>query len=220
MGKRGKHAGPHTWLAGFTLIELLVVVSIISLLVAILLPSLSRAREQARSLVCSTNLSQLGLAAMLYAADNDDRFPPCTNSSANVYYDASDFIDYVSVEQIRNGVKGTVLACPTLRSQGVQTAGSAGGVISDYAVNLGLWTTGRKSSSIRQPSDKIFMLDAPYTHYFSSKKKFPGHWSNWDASLILVSPHDGKNNCVFFDGHVNPLALSRMSDTNVYIWPE
>ena len=220
MGERGRHGRPYRCLAGFTLIELLVVVSIIALLVAILLPSLSRAREQARSLVCCTNLSQLGLAAMLYAADNDDRFPPCINSAANVYYDVSNFIDYVEVKEIRDGVKGTVLVCPTMLSQGIETAGSAAGIVSYYAMNLGLWTTGRKSSSIRPASDKIFMVDAPYTHYVSSKRRFPGTWSNWDAPLILVSPHGGKNNCVFFDGHVDPLAFSEMSDNNFYIWPE
>src|SRR3990172_1165467 len=60
---------------GFTLIELLVVVAIIALLISILLPSLSRARAQAKSVVCLTNLKQQGLAAMMYGHENRDILP-------------------------------------------------------------------------------------------------------------------------------------------------
>ena len=59
----------------FTLIELLVVVAIISLLVAILLPSLGKAREQAKRSACAANLHGLGQALMTYAEGNGD--PRC-----------------------------------------------------------------------------------------------------------------------------------------------
>ena len=60
---------------GFTLVELLVVISIIALLLAILMPALGRAREQAKALVCRSNLRQQSLAFILYA-ENNDRYPP------------------------------------------------------------------------------------------------------------------------------------------------
>jgi len=59
-------------LIGFTLIELLVVISIIALLIALLLPTLSTAREVAKRAVCGSNLHQQGIAAIAYAADNRD----------------------------------------------------------------------------------------------------------------------------------------------------
>lgn len=59
----------------FTLIELLVVVAIIALLIAILLPSLKRAKENARRLKCATNQRQLITAARVYADENINFMP-------------------------------------------------------------------------------------------------------------------------------------------------
>ena len=60
----------------FTLIELLVVIAIISLLMAVLLPSLSAARSQAKASVCLSNLKRLGTGMAVYANNHRDRMPP------------------------------------------------------------------------------------------------------------------------------------------------
>ena len=61
--------------SGFTLIELLMVISIIILLMALLLPALQRARNQARAVICQANLKQWGTVLALYAEENEGRIP-------------------------------------------------------------------------------------------------------------------------------------------------
>ncbi len=60
----------------FTLIELLVVIAIFALLMGILLPTLSRAREQAKIVVVNAELHNIGMALESYGMDNRDKFPP------------------------------------------------------------------------------------------------------------------------------------------------
>ena len=71
---------------GFTLIELLVVVAIIAVLVAILLPSLQRAREKSKQLVCMSNLRSWALAISYYRSDYDGMMPPGRESYYGLYW--------------------------------------------------------------------------------------------------------------------------------------
>ena len=66
----------------FTLIELLVVIAIIALLMAILMPALNMAKQQAKGIVCRSKLKEFGTAANMYADDNDQEVPPGTNVDA------------------------------------------------------------------------------------------------------------------------------------------
>jgi prepilin-type N-terminal cleavage/methylation domain-containing protein len=67
---------------GFTLIELLTVIAIIGILAAIIIPTVGKVRETARRTVDSSNLRQIGQAALIFAADSNDQLPGRTIGAA------------------------------------------------------------------------------------------------------------------------------------------
>jgi prepilin-type N-terminal cleavage/methylation domain-containing protein len=71
---------------GFTLVELLVVIGIIALLISILLPSLQKARTQAKKLQCMNNERQLLTALIMYTNDNNGVFPCDADKAGNKGY--------------------------------------------------------------------------------------------------------------------------------------
>jgi prepilin-type N-terminal cleavage/methylation domain-containing protein/prepilin-type processing-associated H-X9-DG protein len=68
--------------SGFTLVELLVVIAIIAVLIAILLPSLNRARAAAYTTACLSNLRQIGVAETMYQNQNGGQLVPCQLSNS------------------------------------------------------------------------------------------------------------------------------------------
>lgn len=110
-------------LSGFTLIELLVVVAIIALLISMLLPTLSAAREKARAAACQSNLRQISNALIQYAADYD-YLPPSsyrTGKVINAFWQGLLVVGGYLVDTTNEGVGGyykdprSVFSCPSLR---------------------------------------------------------------------------------------------------------
>ena len=100
---------------GFTLVELLVVIGIIALLIALLFPVFSKARESANRTKCLSNLRTIGQAMFVYANNNRDRLPngndPYTwSDDAAANWVMKNFADDVSA--------GRVFRCPSDRNEG------------------------------------------------------------------------------------------------------
>lgn len=118
---------------GFTLIELLVVISIIALLIGILLPALGAARSTARSIACGSNLKQIGIGMMAYAADNKDYLPYAVYSDAAVSPDVDRWfqliVDYGAATGSKDEASGNVV-CPS-----DPYVYESGNVLSSYGMN-------------------------------------------------------------------------------------
>jgi len=117
----------------FTLVELLVVISIIALLIAILLPSLRRARAQSKLVVCAQNLRQVGLSIQMYSSENSGSLPlgpeppagmadfcfACQNTATNQVWDPADpffgntYIGLGILLRAQTVVDPRILFCPS-----------------------------------------------------------------------------------------------------------
>jgi prepilin-type N-terminal cleavage/methylation domain-containing protein/prepilin-type processing-associated H-X9-DG protein len=87
--------------SGFTLVELLVVIGIIALLISILLPSLNKAREQAKRVACASNVRQFCTALIMRAGDHKGKFPDVGNEDGS--YDSINTYKSNEVQVVQGG---------------------------------------------------------------------------------------------------------------------
>ncbi|MDB5329454.1 MAG: epsG 2 [Phycisphaerales bacterium] len=208
---------------GFTLVELLVVIGIIAVLIAILMPALRRAREEARRVQCASNLRQIAIALNSYANENKEYYPHC--ASQGIGHTSEDWVWWQPVQDINEsqvarylGARAdnlqTLLRCPSDELSIHQHPGRIPYFYS-YTLNymLGTDNTGdlpmgdRKRSHVHNPSGKILMVEENGTTIDD------GRWVWAGDSNDMASYHDfsftnqhARGNCSFVDTHVELVA--------------
>jgi prepilin-type N-terminal cleavage/methylation domain-containing protein/prepilin-type processing-associated H-X9-DG protein len=216
---------PNSRRRAFTLVELLVVIGIIALLIAILMPALSRARQQGLRVQCMSNLRQIGTATIMYCTDNKGWFPRAAAAGSQpedwIYWeparlairDQSALVKYL-------GDKFFVEAhyrCPADNVEGHPVYPYSysmnefmGGLLYPPAVDGDLHLR-RKISQVRRPAEKIMFIDES-SETIDDGCWAPQHYASDGHNLISnrhdkvaeksTDPNAGNGNALFTDGHV------------------
>jgi prepilin-type N-terminal cleavage/methylation domain-containing protein/prepilin-type processing-associated H-X9-DG protein len=145
-------------LRAFTLIELLVVIAIIAILAAMLLPSLSRAKETAKRISCLNNLRQFGLAQKIYSDDFNGQFP---HRGGSVHWPQQMFDSY--------GRSSKMLLCPSEATNAPMTFGTD------------------KNNFPADASPRSYLMNGFNDFYAESLGISPTPWSALSAA-IMASP--------------------------------
>jgi prepilin-type N-terminal cleavage/methylation domain-containing protein len=181
----------------FTLLELLVVMAVIGTLAALLLPTLSQAREKGRLTSCLNNLRQVSLAIHLYADDCSDSLPVLPDPNP---YPNGVGAYYKQLVKGYLGLKGPVspnekvFICPADRILQAQVGHAfASYTFNGYEVGPGAIPriTGQKLGAIKHPSKAVLAGEWPAF--------FGGAWH----PLVTQDCADSKNVLTFVDGHAS-----------------
>jgi len=196
---------------GFTLIELLVVIAIIAILMAILIPTLHRAKEQGKRAACMNNLRQMALAWNLYADDYEGKMVNgCTSTGAQnrdgvcwVYWAGRNASEEARLDGIRNGLlyrycpEVKLYKCPTGIRGEVVTYAIPDSMNGHYYIPGAKEQIRRLRSEIKRASEQIIFLDegrlspSSWTIWYDQER-----W--WDQ---ITARHGDGTNFGFADGH-------------------
>lgn len=204
----------------FTLIELLIVVAILAILAALLLPALSRAKEQGKRAVCASNLHQLALAFTLYAEeDSAQRYPTSWLASGAVKTmyaldgsTATNLIGYGITDNVTN----SVWHCPSTTPGRGWFSGPTRLALDNYSVQTQMRNQPGYSGSLSptKVGDPVGPLVSDQIYWWD---QFDPTWGSNHARSSRKYDPDGYNQA-FSDGRVSWYSRSAFPGAPTSSW--
>jgi prepilin-type N-terminal cleavage/methylation domain-containing protein/prepilin-type processing-associated H-X9-DG protein len=217
---------------GFTLVELLVVIVIVAVLCTLAFLGTMKTREKARGVACASNLRQIGVAMIAYAADNNGQLPPLEDRTA-----AGDKLkgiwpkivsDGGHLERVidKNGVLGCgagVWACPGCTI--VQTNYNGYGAVEGTVLKV------KKASVPDSGSLRLAQIEDPARTWLvgdtaNSSSDLRTGWyaiwanpSKWSGGHTPAARHGGKVNVCMVDGHIEALTMKQLKEGKYTMFP-
>lgn len=199
----------------FTLIELLVVIAILALLIAIILPALKEVKKRTQAAVCSSNLRQVGMGALLYAEDNENIIPSNAGGDINMSWVVA-FLPYLggASKEIFDYREIDIYNCPSypVKEQTIDYVVNSWGDLDDEEFFGGFIIT-----KFKNPPGKIYLADnedGDWRPIIEDEEDFNedrGVLDVWDLDHLPTGPDEQRRvakqrhrdgcNCMFLDGH-------------------
>ncbi|RRJ94728.1 prepilin-type N-terminal cleavage/methylation domain-containing protein [Opitutaceae bacterium TAV4] len=231
MKNKATSAPDYHKVTGFTLIELLTVIAIIGILAAILIPTVGRVRQSARAATCTSNLRQIHAGVMLWAGENKDRYMPARGAaiSGGGYWwtwfghkvssptaalkGMTPLVGYMGLPLTDSWQSvNKITICPVNQRDTQQTVPADLYSAYGFPYRVNYWVMVHESgpggaprtpvplASLSAPSQIIMMFD-------SMTPELGGVWSTGSGAIGSVqtgmsTPHGGKGNVLWADGHV------------------
>jgi prepilin-type processing-associated H-X9-DG protein/prepilin-type N-terminal cleavage/methylation domain-containing protein len=210
----------------FTLVELLVVIGIVALLMGLLLPALSEAREQARTVKCLSNLRQLAVAATRYCADNGGSYPAAYYTVVRPGVTVSYHWDFTTTRDATGTTAAAGLLWAGTTNPEIQQCPSFDGrsntIVDPYTgynyntsyIGHGQYesvTAPRRAAAVRHPGRCALFGDGEYAAGANKFMRAPfpnpgdANFTNRSAGTQGFR-HRGRTNAAFCDGHAETMA--------------
>lgn len=214
----------------FTLVELLIVIAVISVLMSLLLPSLSLAKQSAMRIYCAGNLKQLGAQVQMYMNDNNGRiFGTNMGPGNNMWHQSANgtfALEYLGLQYIgalgSTKYTGSVLDCPSKKYGYGGLHINALKYMLNATLSMSTYEWAGNLSRLKYPSRTVVMGEIIDFSEEPNQHVFMRWMANFSPSAgnrtFEWNTHLRSDNFLYYDGHVSSQKRADQLNKSVFVF--